>query len=626
VDESLTVTVTDTRTTVSEADSTSGWTATDGPSLFTSNPYPIENTGSLGMQVSNETQDLYYGISSLDMSSGILTYVWTLPQGIMDTTANGGVGVLFYDGSNRIAYHIAGSDKAGFRYDSTGVTWQCQIIDTGNLPSNYTARAGSESSLDWSAITGIGAMYKTLVKSVGGVENCFTDVIRYGNNGLTVTGTVTTTLFDEIATADKSNATGKAYGICRKLGAGLYGLQGPITFGDNSGTGASTLTDTNTTVVFEDRSLGTDKYWFKVVGNSTGSTTFRMGTLVGTEHGTDGCTFICPSGVGASFTANDSDLQYLKLYGCVFRGFNQGFDLSTDATNGPNHEIYDCSFVGCAQIDIGKTKFKNNNIISTTDATGGLLISSTTSLTNVSGLSFTSDGTGHAIYITATGTYTFTDFSYSGYGSTGTTDAVVYNNSGGAVTINVVGGTSPTYRNGSGASTTINNAVTLKLTVKDPDGEPIVGARCMIEAGDDTGSAPFEESVTITSSGGTATVSHSSHGLATGNMVNIRGADQPEYNGAGKVITVTDANTYTYTISGSPASPATGTITSTQCFMSETTTTGGVATESYNSSGTQPYRGRVAYASNSPYYKDVTFSGDDCSGGLDLPIQMQLDE
>lgn len=88
----------------------------------------------------------------------------------------------------------------------------------------------------------------------------------------------------------------------------------------------------------------------------------------------------------------------------------------------------------------------------------------------VSGCSFISAGTGHGIQIITTGTFSFIGNTFTGYGSTGTTDAAVYNNSGGSVTLNIGGGGStPTYRNGVGASTTINNNVNVTLTgLKNP--------------------------------------------------------------------------------------------------------------------------------------------------------------
>jgi hypothetical protein len=64
----------------------------------------------------------------------------------------------------------------------------------------------------------------------------------------------------------------------------------------------------------------------------------------------------------------------------------------------------------------------------------------------------------------------------------------------------------------------------------------------------------------LTRSVGTATATTpSAHGWTTGQEVEIRGAAQSEYNKI-TTITVTGANTFTYSVSGSPASPATGTI------------------------------------------------------------------
>lgn len=67
-------------------------------------------------------------------------------------------------------------------------------------------------------------------------------------------------------------------------------------------------------------------------------------------------------------------------------------------------------------------------------------------------------------------------------------------------------------------------------------------------------------SVTITRVGVLATVSHTTHGFSTGDVVLIQGAVQPEYNGR-KRITRIDANSYSYKAYGTMADTATGTIT-----------------------------------------------------------------
>jgi putative transposon-encoded protein len=63
----------------------------------------------------------------------------------------------------------------------------------------------------------------------------------------------------------------------------------------------------------------------------------------------------------------------------------------------------------------------------------------------------------------------------------------------------------------------------------------------------------------ITRSGTTATVTLANHGLITGEVVTISGAEQGAYNGT-FAVTVLDANRFTYTVANTLATPATGTI------------------------------------------------------------------
>lgn len=64
----------------------------------------------------------------------------------------------------------------------------------------------------------------------------------------------------------------------------------------------------------------------------------------------------------------------------------------------------------------------------------------------------------------------------------------------------------------------------------------------------------------LTSSGGVATVTtRTLHGLATNDVVVVRGSDDPEYNGE-FTATVTGTTTFTFSVTGTPAGTATGTI------------------------------------------------------------------
>jgi hypothetical protein len=72
--------------------------------------------------------------------------------------------------------------------------------------------------------------------------------------------------------------------------------------------------------------------------------------------------------------------------------------------------------------------------------------------------------------------------------------------------------------------------------------------------------AKRSQSVTITRSGTTATVTLNAHGYSVGAQVIISGASQAAYNGTKTILSVA-TNSFTYEVTGSPATPATGTIT-----------------------------------------------------------------
>lgn len=88
----------------------------------------------------------------------------------------------------------------------------------------------------------------------------------------------------------------------------------------------------------------------------------------------------------------------------------------------------------------------------------------------------------------------------------------------------------------------------------------------------------------ITRSGTTATVTMTNpHGLASNVPVTIAGAVETDYNVTDAVIQVTGIDTFTYQVSGSPASPATGTITAAATFITVPVTSDGFGVENNQS-------------------------------------------
>jgi len=476
----MAVTVTDNRTLIDEADLTTGWTGSVSPSPFTSEPSPVEFDTHLGQVISKTSGWLYHTHgSNIDGSgTGILVYVWVLSKGSPLPKASGGIGIVIGDGADLIGYHLAGGDEAGFRHNVGQPYYQCLLIDTSKLAAftNKKIWVGTD-TLVMTTLTDFGSEWDVgTAKAVGGVANCFTDAVRVGNGGLTITagGSGTEGKFSEIAADDADAATtGKAYGIIRELSSGLYGVQGPLQFGDSAETADVYFEDDGAVVVFEAREIGNDKYRIDVEGASAYTNNFVL------ENST-------VKSAGPYVTCNfaGGNVNTLTLTSVLFQDLVNSITFSNLA-DASGHEVDQCSFVNCGQIDPGDVDFSNNLISSTSaSTTGGLLLDADAQGTsNLSNLSFISGGTGHAIYIPsgATGTYTLSGFSYSDYGSTGTTDAAVYNNSGGAVTLQINGGDSPTYYNGTSATTTIINTKTLTVNVKDSNAIAIPYAKVRIE-------------------------------------------------------------------------------------------------------------------------------------------------
>ena len=177
-----------------------------------------------------------------------------------------------------------------------------------------------------------------------------------------------------------------------------------------------------------------------------------------------------------------------------------------------------------------------------------------------------------------------------------------------------------------GATVNVVNSVTVKVTAKDAaDSSSITGARVYLEA-DTGGPLPAADVVTITRSGSTATVSHTTHGLSTGDLVKIRGADQSEYNQKA-TITVTGASSYTYTVSGTPATPATGTITSTAVILDDVTDGSGVVQDTgFAFASNQPVTGRIRKNTSSPRFKTSPVSGTITTAGFDSTTFLVGDE
>lgn len=202
-----------------------------------------------------------------------------------------------------------------------------------------------------------------------------------------------------------------------------------------------------------------------------------------------------------------------------------------------------------------------------------------------------------------------------------------FKRTGGTVTLSLVGCTgNVSYRSDGATISIVQDPVTVTVVSTTTTGTAISGARVLLEAADGTGPLPYQDSVTITRSGTTASVSHTAHGLAAGKKVRIEGSNQWQYNGVFAISNVT-VNAYDYTIASDPGTDATGTITATGVVLEGTTDGSGEISDSRTYSSAQPVTGWSRKSSGSPYYKPGSITGEvSATAGLTATAVMALDE
>ena len=458
----MSVTIIDNRTTLDQCDAATNFNA--GAAI--SSIY-AEAGFSIGIAYNEATGQLFFNATTpnFSLAGNKLIYLWSTcvatQNGYKESTpADSSHAMWLSDTTNDLIIYMAGNDRDVFKHADGQVTFQCFVIDidyldTVNTNGDLAALAGNYASFDETTTSmEVGAYYVTLTKALGGGTNCHLDIIRYGIEGISIIDGTTGDrgTFAEIATADRDIVDGAGHGILREYTPGSYGAQGTIKFGTTS-TGDSWFDDSGFSLTFEDRLVADDKYKVVVLGNVTGGEETHLYLADGT---------IASARPGVEVDMSSTGINTLDLDGVNFVNLKNPITFPTDSSS-YTHSVVNCGFSNVGQISPGTVDFQFNSISAYDEsfaaANGALLIDSSSDVDNWSNNSFISAGTGHGIYITMSGIYTFTNNSYTGYADQGGTETnrVVYNNSGGAVTINVDGGDSPSYRNGTSSSTTISN-------------------------------------------------------------------------------------------------------------------------------------------------------------------------
>ena len=615
---------------VSTADTATGWSGASGG--LDDEVYKQDGTGTGGAytwQTGKNTVATctFTPAANINMTANYTTphLYWTMRCDVMtfcealNTGAtNSGFMLRVTDGSgNYVQWHMQGRDT----WDGGWKNFVLDLTRTSDIHS-------SSGTLDLSDVDVISFITDNSNSgTIRIIDNTWCDVLRYGD-GLQANSITTEAFgFTDIALDDVLIAN--YYGVLQDVDGVLF-AQGLITLGDLTDTNDTNFGSIAETVYFKDQPVGASHYGIKGVEatNANNPTDISITALVCKTVGD----------TGAEFDFSDADLNSFELIGSTL--INMGLisfgsgsvDTSKFSGGGAstvlNCTVTDCTWVLSGLISLTGTTTVIGCVIEDGTASASMLTASLETITNCS---FASDGSNHAVELSSLGDGSMDwDNQLSGYaasdGSTGN-EAIYVNVGSGSLTINVASGAStPSIRTAGATVTVVAGAVTVSVTVKNSAGEDIENANVFLRASDATGPFPYKESVTITNSGTTATVSHPGHGLSTNDKVDIKGANENEYNGV-KQITVTGVDAYTYITEGSPATPATGTISSTFVALEGLSSALGIVSTSRTYSTDQPIKGWVRKSTISPYYKQSTINDEVTSAsGFTTTIGLILDE
>ena len=577
-----------------------------GAGLFAVPDFVMEGTNCVAKQVSGaEKGFMYDNGSNFTIGADDHFYIWIrgATPGIIDTRDNRGIQVAIGDSTTAfVKFHVNGVDTLPF-----GGSFPYVVRFVNTTLTNFRTLVGSPGTTpSW-----IGGGLNTTGSSKD--VNLGVDAARIGSGYDITGGTGVDDPGDFQGISDDDTSTSEGI-FQRKLENGSFSLQGKLRFGGASNeceftdigsfiTALDTfhsLTDFNEILVeHADTILTLTVCTFKGLGtNSPGR--FEMITSASTVDLT-GCTFVdwgdIILGTGASLlscnfintdtiTANGADLTGSKV---------EGYEVAADTSP-----------------LIWNVATDPDGLLDNMSFTKGTLAT-------------------HAIEFGTSSptTMTLNGINFSGYhADNGENDSTFHiKRTSGTVTITVYGSTGNlSYKTAGATVIIIDNPVTLGLHVTDIDtAADISGARAYVIAAA-TGPLPYQDSVNITRVTTTASVAHTDHGLSDGDKVLIEGADQDEYNGVQTISNVT-TSAYDYTVSGSPTTPATGTIISTAVIIDGITDSGGLISDSRTYSSDQDFSGRVRQSSSDPFYKTSPLTGTiDKDIGLTIAVQMVRDQ
>lgn len=593
--------------TYNDCTSVTGWLELIGMAL--SAPPDIDTDLAIHGSVCISSDRAKTGLSSnafvgagFSLAAGECIFVWHkfFAPNSLATLANGGVRVMVGDSSSVYdGWYLDGSDT----YPYGG--WVNHVVDPTTTPDQT---AGTTTGTY--AMVGNGWNLPTQAPSKG---NPFgTDIIRYGRGESRFTGGEVGdyATFDGYALVNDHPTTGR-FGLLQAI-AGGYLFKGLMSLGLTAT--AVDMRDANVSITIDNtlkvgsgfnrieiHNAASNIEWTNISFTALGTVSKGQFEMVDNATLTD---------VGGVFTGMDT------------------FIYQSNAT------VTSRTYRSCGQVTLGGASFVSCIFASSTAANS----TTTITLSNLDECSFESDGSNHAVELTGSaGSYGWT-CSLIGYdaGSSGSgvevtggsitgNEAIHITAATGTFDITVATGASiPSVSSAGAIVNVIAGAVDVTVTAINVSGAAVDDVAIALYAANATGDLPYQEAITISNSGTTATVIHNSHGMITNDKVLIRLGDQP-YNRGVFQITVTDANTYTYTTSSAPTGDPSG-CNATWTSIYETLSGTNTFTKSRTFGNNQPVIGWVRKSTNSPFYVTAPIAGTiGSSTGVSLTALMLSD-
>lgn len=494
---------------IDTADTVANWTAvkiTSGgqaPTAIAADA-AFEGTNNVTCRSDNKRVYMYTDIgagNTLDFTAsgnaeGEQIYIWVnfLASSLLASQSVGGLGVFLESSTpSSTQYHL----WYFYGNDNYNGGWKRLVLDP-----TKTASASNGTAIDLTAIRYIGAFAQTTATAK--FDNFVVDQCAVGK-GLIITGTSTLGLMEELLTDEETNRHGVLTSINDSGTA--YELAGTLTLGDNVGIVASNISDEDSKIFIAEplyyqasvkAAAPLTFAGISVVGNGTGNTDVVIGQQVGTTQGRNGIALIGNDTYTFDFDTDDAAVESSDWFGCSYENLTGTLNLDG------SHNFDSATMVSCAGLNVatamtinnltsvtsgkitlnGSAKLKNSLIINNSNSKS----CSTSTLANITGNDFTSDGSNHAVDLGTIGsdqTMTWDNLEGSyvtgssgtnvGVTPTGNETILVSVSSGFTLTINIATGASiPSVADaGTGGQVdVVSGQVTTLVVVKDGSNSP----------------------------------------------------------------------------------------------------------------------------------------------------------